>query len=70
MNSLFSDVITECKNLLDVLLSTKIVLVKRSGNVVARRFVRASFSYTDCNFINWGDVPTKLLPVLVTVFEI
>lgn len=69
MISLFGDIINDCRSLLLELPLVKCIFVKRSANVVAHSFARASLSYPDRSF-SLGDVPTDLLPHLVAEFEV
>ena len=69
MVSLVGDVIKECRYILKDLSMSKIIFVKRSSNIVAHSFVRASLSYHDCIF-SLEDVPTELLPYLVADMEV
>ncbi|XP_060974297.1 uncharacterized protein LOC133039416 [Cannabis sativa] len=65
MISTFGQVVNECKALLNVLKNVSIYFIRRSANMVAHEFARASVSFPDCNF-SMDTVPTVLLPVLVT----
>ncbi|KAM6591645.1 hypothetical protein CsatA_014250 [Cannabis sativa] len=66
--SYFGSVIQECKALLASLRNVDFCFVKRSANKVAHEFARASLLYPDCIF-SMENIPTDLLPMLVTEFE-
>ncbi|KAM6575627.1 uncharacterized protein LOC133039781 [Cannabis sativa] len=66
--SYFGCVIQECKALLASLRNVGFCFVKRSANKVAHEFARASLLYPDCIF-SMENIPTDLLPMLVTEFE-
>ncbi|XP_060974252.1 uncharacterized protein LOC133039383 [Cannabis sativa] len=68
LTSYFGCVIQECKAMLANLSNVYFCFVKRSANRVAHEFARASLFYPDCTF-SMGNIPTELLPILVTEFE-
>ncbi|KAM6586650.1 hypothetical protein CsatA_009255 [Cannabis sativa] len=68
MISVFGNLINDCKLMLNDLSFISFFFVKRSANVVAHSFARASCSYPDRTF-SLGDVPTELLSCLVTEFD-
>ncbi|KAM6583555.1 hypothetical protein CsatB_010557 [Cannabis sativa] len=68
LSSQFGCVIQECKAMLANLSNVYFCFVKRSANRVAHEFARASLLYPDCMF-SMENIPTDLLPVLVTDFE-
>ncbi|KAM6557738.1 hypothetical protein CsatB_004757 [Cannabis sativa] len=68
LSSQFGCVIQECKAMLASLNDVYFCFVKRSANRVAHEFARASLLYPDCMF-SMENIPTELLPVLVTDFE-
>ncbi|KAM6558077.1 hypothetical protein CsatA_027316 [Cannabis sativa] len=68
MVSLFGQIINECKQLMLELGQVSVYFIKRSANVVAHNFARASHLYSGCIF-GLEDVPTNLLPCLVTEFD-
>uniref|UniRef100_A0A803PGU3 RNase H type-1 domain-containing protein n=1 Tax=Cannabis sativa TaxID=3483 RepID=A0A803PGU3_CANSA len=68
LTSYFGCVIQECKAMLANLSNVYFYFVKRSANRVAHEFARASLFYPDCTF-SMGNIPTELLPILVTEFE-
>uniref|UniRef100_A0A803PV44 Reverse transcriptase domain-containing protein n=1 Tax=Cannabis sativa TaxID=3483 RepID=A0A803PV44_CANSA len=63
--SLFGKVVSDCKNLLSTLRNVSFHFVKRSVNVAAHSFARASISHPDRLF-NLDTVLIELLPNLVT----
>ncbi|KAM6543464.1 hypothetical protein CsatB_007911 [Cannabis sativa] len=65
MISTFGQVVNDCKAMLNVLKNVSIYFVRRSTNMVAHKFARASVSFPDCIF-SLKSVPTDLLPGLVT----
>uniref|UniRef100_A0A803PH14 Reverse transcriptase zinc-binding domain-containing protein n=1 Tax=Cannabis sativa TaxID=3483 RepID=A0A803PH14_CANSA len=65
MLSLFGKVISDFKVLLSILRNVSFHFVKRSANVAAHSFARASISHTDRLF-NLDTIPVELLPSLVT----
>ncbi|XP_060969989.1 uncharacterized protein LOC115713780 [Cannabis sativa] len=67
MLSLFGQIIDECKRLSSELKHVSIFFVKRSANVVAHNFARASILFPGCLF-GMESVPTDLLHCLVTEF--
>ncbi|KAM6544531.1 hypothetical protein CsatB_025267 [Cannabis sativa] len=67
MLSLFGQIILECKQLLLELKHVSIYFVKRSANVVAHNFARASVLFHGRTF-GMESVPTELLHCLVTDF--
>ncbi|KAM6583925.1 hypothetical protein CsatB_010927 [Cannabis sativa] len=68
LSSQFGCVIQDCKAMLANLNDVYFCFVKRSANRVANEFARASLLYPDCMF-SMENIPTELLPVLVTDFE-
>uniref|UniRef100_A0A803PQ00 Uncharacterized protein n=1 Tax=Cannabis sativa TaxID=3483 RepID=A0A803PQ00_CANSA len=69
MRSLFGLIIKECKLLLAELRNVSFHFVKRSANVVAHAFARASSLYSGCTF-SMGNIPTDLLSCLIAEFEV
>ncbi|KAM6573212.1 hypothetical protein CsatA_017292 [Cannabis sativa] len=69
MRSLFGLIIKECKLLLAELRNVSFHFVKRSANVVAHAFARASTLYSGCTF-SMGNIPTDLLSCLIAEFEV
>uniref|UniRef100_A0A803Q876 RNase H type-1 domain-containing protein n=1 Tax=Cannabis sativa TaxID=3483 RepID=A0A803Q876_CANSA len=65
MISLFGKVVSDCRILLSTLRNVSFHFVKRSVNVAAHSFARASISHLDRLF-NLNTVPVELLPNLVT----
>uniref|UniRef100_A0A803PZM9 Reverse transcriptase n=1 Tax=Cannabis sativa TaxID=3483 RepID=A0A803PZM9_CANSA len=68
LSSYFGCVIQECKAMLANLSNAYFCFIKQSANRVAHEFARASFFYPDCIF-SMENIPTELLPMLVTEFE-
>ncbi|KAM6549548.1 hypothetical protein CsatB_021224 [Cannabis sativa] len=68
MISLFGQIINECKQLMLELSHVSVFFVKRSANVVAHSFARASHFHSGCIF-DLENVPIELLPCLVTEFD-
>uniref|UniRef100_A0A803QUD1 RNase H type-1 domain-containing protein n=1 Tax=Cannabis sativa TaxID=3483 RepID=A0A803QUD1_CANSA len=68
LSSYFGCVIQECKAMLANLSNFYFCFIKRSANRVAHEFARASLFYPDCIF-SMENIPTELLPMLVTEFE-
>ncbi|XP_060970040.1 uncharacterized protein LOC133037193 [Cannabis sativa] len=64
MRSMFGQVVNVCKDMLKFLNDVSIYFVRRSANMVAHSFARASIFYPDCTF-SLESVPTDLLPTLV-----
>ncbi|XP_060965512.1 uncharacterized protein LOC133034440 [Cannabis sativa] len=68
LSSHFGCVIQDCKAMLASLNNVYFCFVKRSANRVAHEFARASLLFPDCTF-SMENIPTELLPTLVTDFE-
>ncbi|XP_060967048.1 uncharacterized protein LOC133035200 [Cannabis sativa] len=64
MRSMFGQVVNVCKDTIKVLKDVSVYFVRRSANMVAHNFARASIFYPDCTF-SLESVPTDLLPILV-----
>uniref|UniRef100_A0A803Q518 RNase H type-1 domain-containing protein n=1 Tax=Cannabis sativa TaxID=3483 RepID=A0A803Q518_CANSA len=67
-SSLFGEIISDCKVLLTQVSNVSFNFVKRSANVVAHEFARASMLHPDRVF-SMGNIPTELLPCVVAEFE-
>ncbi|KAM6546971.1 hypothetical protein CsatB_027707 [Cannabis sativa] len=65
MISMFGQIVKASKDMLKVSNNVFIYFVRRSANMVAHNFARASILYPDCSF-SLESVPTDLLPSLVT----
>ncbi|KAM6555534.1 hypothetical protein CsatB_002553 [Cannabis sativa] len=68
MISLFGQIINECKQLMLELGHVSVFFVERPANVVAHSFARAFHFHSGCTF-GLENVPTDLLPCLVTKFD-